>query len=172
MSTMFHDDPVARETIITRYLSHELDEETKFVFESHLLFCQDCYEETRATELLLCGLGQPLVEQTEADGIEIIRFQQPAELTGASSELSALVAAMEARGDKKVLIDLSKVSRIDSAGLGALMGAYTHAIRNSGVLKVLHPSDQVKKVLSITRIDSVLPAFEDEKAALTSFSSN
>ena len=72
--------------------------------------------------------------------------------------------------DPKTLnIDLSKVSRIDSAGLGMLMRCYTHAVRNAGILKLLNPTTQVKKVLSITRIDSVVPTFEDENAALKSF---
>ena len=59
---------------------------------------------------------------------------------------------------------------IDSAGLGMLMRCYTHAVRNAGVLKLVHPAAQVKQVLSMTRIDSVVATFEDENAALQSFS--
>ena len=42
------------------------------------------------------------------------------------------------------MIDLSRVSRIDSWGLGVLIHCYSHAICNSGALKLLNPSAQVK----------------------------
>jgi anti-sigma B factor antagonist len=102
-------------------------------------------------------------------GVTVIRFTAASELTGTSSELSNLVRLVDARSDTKVLIDLERVSRIDSAGLGMLMRCFTHAVRNAGALKLLQPAPQVKRVLSMTRIDSVIPIFEDEHAALRSF---
>jgi hypothetical protein len=62
---------------------------------------------------------------------------------------------IDTRSDGKVLIDLNRVSRIDSAGLGMLMRC-THAVKQSGALKLLQPAQQVKKVLSLTKIDSVI----------------
>jgi len=68
-----------------------------------------------------------------------------------------------------VLIDLSQVSRIDSAGLGLLMNYYSHTLRNRGMLKVLKPSDNVRKLLQVTRLDTILDTFEDEIGAIGSF---
>jgi hypothetical protein len=39
-------------------------------------------------------------------------------------------------------------------------------------LKLLHPDVAVKKVLNVTRIDSLLQSFEDETAAIRSFDGN
>jgi len=136
---------------------------------NHYLGCQECFEELRGTEFLLFGLGQPVVEKTHSDDITVIRFTGGAQLTGASSELNELGRLMQGNSETKVLIDLSRVSRIDSAGLGLLMNCYTHAVRNAGVLKLLHPNKQVQQVLSITRIDSVVASFDDEDKALESF---
>ncbi|HUJ49964.1 MAG TPA: STAS domain-containing protein, partial [Bryobacteraceae bacterium] len=86
-----------------------------------------------------------------------------------SLELNELANAIRLQKDTKVLIDLSKVSRIDSTGLGVLMNCYCHAVKNSGALKLLNPDAPVKKVLSITKIDAVLQSFEDETAAIASF---
>jgi anti-anti-sigma factor len=65
---------------------------------------------------------------------------------------------------------MSKVSRIDSAGLGLLMQLYSHALRNRGILKVLKPSQQVQQVMHVAKVDSVVEAYEDEGLALRSFS--
>jgi anti-sigma B factor antagonist len=169
MATTVHQDPIVREETISRYISRKLPQPAAEQFEEHYLECQDCFEEVRAAEMLIFGLRQNDVESIRNNDVTVIRFNSAAELTGASPVLLALSEIVESQGDKRVLIDLSGVSRIDSAGLGALMSYYTHAVRNSGILKLLNPNSQVKKVLSMTHIDSVVPTFEDEAAALASF---
>jgi anti-sigma B factor antagonist len=170
MKSKLHSDPVVRELTIVRYLSRRLDEGSAAEFEDHYLVCQDCFEELRAAELLTVGLGLPL-ERIRNRDVTVLRFISSAELTSTSADLRAFVESVEAVSDTKVLIDLSRVSRIDSSGLGMLMQCYTHAIRNAGVLKLLNPAPQVKKVLSLTRIDSVVATFEDEATAVESFTS-
>ncbi len=123
----------------------------------------------RATELLIRGLGEPVLERKRVKDVTVFRFTQDSQLLAASLELNELANAIRLQKDTKVLIDLSKVSRIDSTGLGVLMNCYCHAVKNSGALKLLNPDAPVKKVLSITKIDAVLQSFEDETAAIASF---
>ena len=169
MKTHFHTDPIVREQTIARYLARTLGAGAAEEFENHYLCCDDCYEELRAAELLIQGLHLPVVERIRSGDVTVIRFRSPAQLTSTSSELGTLVKMIDTRGDTKVLIDLQKVSRIDSTGLGMLMRCYTHAVRNAGVLKLLQPTAQVRHVLAMTRIDAVVPTYEDEAAALHSF---
>jgi anti-sigma B factor antagonist len=169
MNTCMDADPIRREQTIAQYLARKLDEKARHAFESHYLVCQDCFEELRAAELVIAGLGPAAIECTSHSDITVVRFKESAELTAASSSLSNLLNTLEGRSDTKVLIDLSRVSRIDSAGLGMLMRCYTHTVRKAGALKLVHPAAQVKRVLSMTRIDSVVPTFDDENAALQSF---
>jgi anti-sigma B factor antagonist len=169
MISKLHNDEVFRARTAVAYLSRHLDEETRNAFEDHYLTCEDCYQELRATELLLLGVGQPMVERTHSNDITVIRFAGATQLTGSSSELAEMARLVQGSGDTKVLIDLTRVSRIDSAGLGMLMNCYTHAVRNAGALKLLHPNTQVQQVLSITRINSVVATFDDETTALESF---
>ena len=98
-----------------------------------------------------------------------MKFAQGTQLLAASLELTELSKAVRLESDTKVLIDLSRVSRIDSTGLGVLMNCYCHAVKNAGVLKLLNPDAPVRRVLSMTKIDSVLQTFEDEAAAIESF---
>ena len=49
------------------------------------------------------------------------------------------------------------------------MQCYTHTLRRSGALKLMQPAPQVRQVLAMTRIDSVLPTYHDEETALNSF---
>jgi anti-sigma B factor antagonist len=171
VSKHFHNDPVYREELIKRYLEHRLDAELSEELESHYLGCDDCFEELRATELLIRGLGEPTVERKRINDVTVLSFPQGTQLLAASLELAELSNAVRLQTDTKVLIDLSRVSRIDSTGLGVLMNCYCHAVKNAGSLKLLNADAPVKRVLSLTKIDSVLQMFEDEAAAIDSFRS-
>jgi anti-sigma B factor antagonist len=169
MSVDFHGDPVLREQLVARYLKHRLTGEVAEEWENHYLGCQECFEEIRATELLIRGLGEPLVERKRVNDVTVLKFARGTQLLAASLELSELSNAIRLESDTKVLIDLSKVSRIDSTGLGVLMNCYCHAVKNAGMLKLLNPDVPVRRVLSLTKIDSVLQTFEDEAVAIESF---
>jgi anti-anti-sigma factor len=73
------------------------------------------------------------------------------------------------QSDSRVIIDLSRITRIDSAGLGQLMSCYSHLVRNNGSLKVLNATPEVRKVLDITGISTLISAFNDEREAVRSF---
>jgi anti-sigma B factor antagonist len=174
MSMNFHEDPVLREELINRYLRRRLSADLAEQWESHYLACEDCFEEIRATELLIRGLGEPrvpepVVERKRINDVTVLRFAQGSQLLASSLELAELSNVIRLEKDTKVLIDLSKVSRIDSTGLGVLMNCYCHAVKNAGALKLLNADAPVRRVLSVTKIDSVLQMFEDEAAAIASF---
>ncbi len=169
MSMEFHGDPVDREQLVARYLQHRLSATQAEQWESHYLACGDCFEELRATELLIRGLGEPTVERKRVNDVTVLSFAQGTQLLAASLELSELSKVIRLEKDSKVLIDMSRVSRIDSTGLGVLMNCYCHAVKNAGALKLLNADAPVRRVLSVTKIDSVLPIFEDEAAAIESF---
>ncbi len=165
----FHRDALVRDQLVTQYLCHRLSPDFAQEFEDHYLECNECFEEMRATELLIRGLGEPILELERVNDVTVIRFTESSQLLAASLELTELSKAIRVENDTKVLIDMSKVSRIDSTGLGVLMNCYCHAIKNAGALKLLHPDATVKRALSVTRIDSVLQSFEDEATAIRSF---
>ena len=154
MGVDFHSDPVFREQLIAKYLYRRLSANLVEELENHYLECQECFEEMRATELLIRGLSEPILERKQMNDVTVIRFTGSSQLLAASLELTELTKAIRLENDTKVLLDLSKVSRIDSTGLGVLMNCYCHAVKNSGALKLLHPDASVKRVLSVTRIDS------------------
>jgi anti-anti-sigma factor len=101
--------------------------------------------------------------------VTVLKFARGTELLAESLELTELSRAIRLENDTNVLIDLSRVSRIDSTGLGVLMNCYCHAVKNAGVLKLLKPDAPVRRVLSVTKIDSLLQTFEDETTAIESF---
>jgi anti-anti-sigma factor len=116
----------------------------------------------------MAALAQSRVERRRIEDVLVLQFAGPAQLTRQSFELEELQRAFEQK-DTKVLIDLARVTKIDSAGLGQLMSCYSHAVRNHVILKLLNPSAEVHSLLRLTKIDSVVETYSSEREALESF---
>jgi anti-sigma B factor antagonist len=76
---------------------------------------------------------------------------------------------LSAKGNKKLLLNLSEVSYIDSSGIGEMVSAFTSVTNAGGQLKLLGLSKRVKDLLQITKLYTVFEAFDDESEAVRSF---
>lgn len=69
----------------------------------------------------------------------------------------------------KIILDLRKVSRLDSAGVGMLVSKWISAKRSGGRVKLLHLTDRSDHLMRITRLSGVFEMFDSEEAAIRSF---
>ena len=88
---------------------------------------------------------------------------------GASS-LRDSIRDLSTKGDKKILLNLSEVNYIDSSGIGEMVSGFTSVTNAGGQLKLLGLSKRVKDLLQITKLYTVFEVFDDEAAAVRSFS--
>jgi anti-sigma B factor antagonist len=73
------------------------------------------------------------------------------------------------QGYTNLLIDLSGVSYVDSAGLGELVQTYVTAKNRGGRLRLLNPTKRLKDLLVVTKLLTVFESYDNEAAALASF---
>ena len=74
------------------------------------------------------------------------------------------------KGQKKLLLNLAEVSYIDSSGIGEMVSGFTTVSNQGGQLKLLNLTKRVKDLLQITKLYTVFEVFEDEAAAVRSYS--
>ena len=87
-----------------------------------------------------------------------------------SSTFRDTIKDLTARGNKKLLLNLGDVSYIDSSGIGEMVSGFTSVTNQGGELKLLNLNKRVKDLLQITKLYTVFEVFEDEAAAVPSFS--
>jgi anti-sigma B factor antagonist len=75
-----------------------------------------------------------------------------------------------AKGDKNILLNLSKVPYVDSAGLGEIVRCFTATRKGGGTLRLLAPNQRIIDLLNITKLINVFDWYKDEASALASFS--
>jgi len=88
---------------------------------------------------------------------------------GGGMPLQTLIRDLAEKGHKNVLVNLRDVIYLDSSGIGELVRSVSTLRKMGGDLKVVNPNMVVKKLLSATRVDSVVDVMADEASALQAF---
>jgi anti-sigma B factor antagonist len=81
-------------------------------------------------------------------------------------EVESRITAVADKGVPKLILELSGVEFLDSAGLGLLMILYGKMKTHSGELRLVAPTDRVLEVLKMTCTDAILPIDPNLDAAL------
>ncbi len=84
--------------------------------------------------------------------------------------LSAELQKLVAQGARKLLLNLTAVTQMDSSSISVIVKTYASLRRPGGSLKLLRPRGHVLQVLNVLHLLEVIPSFEDETQALASFS--
>jgi anti-sigma B factor antagonist len=80
----------------------------------------------------------------------------------------ALVEQVEG-GGKNIIINLDKVTTIDSSGLGELIRCKVTATSHEAEVKLLHVNIKARKLLTMAQLVGVFEMFDDEGLAVESF---
>lgn len=86
--------------------------------------------------------------------------------------LRLMVAALIEQGRLNVAINLSNVKLVDAEVLGALIHAFTRLRGLGGSLALIAPPERVRRLLSVTRLDTIVPLFASECEAVARFSAD
>ncbi|HTA46440.1 MAG TPA: STAS domain-containing protein [Bryobacteraceae bacterium] len=86
-----------------------------------------------------------------------------------SGALRDTLQQVSAAGNPKIVINLSGVSAMDSAGLGELVSGFTTARSRGGVLKLAALPKRVEELLRMTGIYRIFEVHHDEARAIRSF---
>jgi anti-sigma B factor antagonist len=84
------------------------------------------------------------------------------------AEMGRRVQALLVGGTTRLVLNLEDVSYVDSAGLGAMIEAFTVARHKAVRLKLLNPTEGTRHLLEITGLARIVETFDSEAAALAS----
>jgi anti-sigma B factor antagonist len=70
---------------------------------------------------------------------------------------------------KKILLNLSSVTYIDSGGLGSLVGVYSSARSSGADIKLIGLGQRIKDTLQVTKLVTVFEVYDNEQQAIDAF---
>jgi anti-sigma B factor antagonist len=77
--------------------------------------------------------------------------------------------ALVRHGRKKILLNFALVTYLDSSGVGAVVWKYVTARKQDSRVKLLNLTRKSQNVLMITKLLTVIEAFDSEQQAIDSF---
>lgn len=109
------------------------------------------------------------IAEDQRNGVTILTLTGRLVLGEESNELRTTVKTLLDDGENKILVDLSGVPYIDSAGLGTLVSAFTSARNAGGTVKLANITKKITEQLNITKLVTVFDVFDSVAAGLKSF---
>ena len=106
----------------------------------------------------------------QAGDITIVDLKGRITLGEGSVTLRDAVHDLLSKGKKRILLNLGDVNYIDSSGIGELVSSYTTVTNGGGQLKLLNLTKKIQELLAITKLLTVFQVYNDERAAVASFS--
>lgn len=109
-----------------------------------------------------------LIKEKRED-IFIIRLQDERLDTRIAPDLKTEFLKACESSESKIMVDLEKVSYIDSSGLGALLFGLRQFREQGGDLKLIHVASRVQKLLKIAHLNDHLLCYENEAELFRDF---
>ena len=103
------------------------------------------------------------VKSIEKEGVTV--FQVNGEINiNTSPDLKKL---FEKQAAKKIIVDMEKVTYVDSSGLATLVEMLKKTKIQGGSLGLASMPDKIKSLFEITKLDKLFPVFSSQQEAVT-----
>lgn len=93
---------------------------------------------------------------TLENGVEVMALTGSLTLGRDAQNFESSVEELVKDQKTRIVLDLSGVSFVDSAGIGILVGCHGKVSKAGGQFRLAGANDRVLNVLKITRVDSIL----------------
>jgi len=109
------------------------------------------------------------VSVRQREGVTVLDIEGKITIGSGDLELRNAVQQAVSDGAKNLLINLGKVTTLDSSGVGELVSSYTTATGRGAKLKLVNLPPKVQDVLTITQLITVFDVYDTEDEAIASF---
>ncbi|BCS35234.1 hypothetical protein TBR22_A44610 [Luteitalea sp. TBR-22] len=107
---------------------------------------------------------------TEHHGdVAVVRVLEARMLYPILPDFASTVSDLVQQGQRKVLIDLTPVTYLDSASIGCLVDLYRQVTGAGGTLKLSGLQKRVDTMLTMTNTQKIIEVHPDAASALASF---
>ena len=109
------------------------------------------------------------LNQRRIGEVTVLDLKGRVRIVGSTIALHRSVRCLVDEGKTQILLDLEGVTDIDSGGLGELISSLRTVTNRGGTFKLVHLTEKLRELMSITKLTTVFDISEDESEALDSF---
>ena len=109
------------------------------------------------------------INERRIDDVTVLDLKGRIRITGRTGGLHNSIRSLVAKGKTRILLDLSQVTHIDSSGLDELVASCVTAGNQGGEIKLLHPTEQMREVITTANLSALFDIYNNEYDAIASF---
>ncbi len=109
------------------------------------------------------------LNERRVDDVTILDLKGRERIRGATIALHESIRCLAGEGKIQVLLDLAWVKHIDSGALGELVASHVTLDKKGGALKLMHMTESVHELMTITKVLPIFDVYDDEPEAVASF---
>jgi len=109
------------------------------------------------------------IAQRQIGDVTVLDLSGKITQTDSNGRLKEKVTAMVTEGHKKLALNLSGVSYMDSSGLGETVACYTTAKGKGGEVKLVGATARIKDLLVMTKLVTVFDSYDKLDEAIAAF---
>jgi anti-sigma B factor antagonist len=126
--------------------------------------CLNMFEITQETKVVNLYIH----ERREGD-VAVLDLRGRIRISGGTLALHRSIRCLVDEGKTKILLNLAGVTHIDSTGLGELISSYVTLSNKGGRIKLVHLTERLQDIMTITKLVTVFDVYDNEADALASF---
>lgn len=112
------------------------------------------------------------ISQRQVDGASIVDLDGKILIGETNRQLHEAIYELIALGKNRVILNLDKVTSIDSSGLGEIVASFSTLAKAGGTLKLVNIPSRVSDIMTVTKLYTVFDVYDSEAEAVNSFGSN
>ena len=109
------------------------------------------------------------INERRVEDVTILVLKGRERIRGVTIAMHESIRCLVGEGKIQVLLDLAWVKHIDAGGLGELVASHVTLDEKGGALKLMHMTESVRELMTITKLLTVFDIYDDEPEALAGF---
>jgi anti-sigma B factor antagonist len=112
------------------------------------------------------------ISERQVRGVSIVDLAGKITLGESNRQLHEAIRRLVAENKQNIILNLAKVTVIDSSGLGEIVAGYSTVAANGGSLKLINLSERVTDVMTVTKLYIVFDIYGSEAEGVEAFEAN
>jgi anti-sigma B factor antagonist len=109
------------------------------------------------------------INERRIEDVTVLDLKGRIRITGRARGLHKSIRSLLEEGKTRILLNLSEVTHLDSSGLDELVASCVTAGNQGGEIKLLHPTEQMREVITTANLSALFDIYNNEYDAIAGF---
>jgi anti-sigma B factor antagonist len=109
------------------------------------------------------------ISERQVRGVAVVDLAGKITIGETNRQLHQAIGRLISEGKENIILNLAKVTFIDSSGLGEIVAGFSSAKRAGGSLKLINMPTRVTDLMTITKLYTIFDILDTEEEGLAAF---